>query len=135
MSMNAVTVSLLRAGRERSNPLSSSRSTDDCAAEEHSAGAAAAEAVAAEAADASAEAVGAEVKAAEAAAAAAELAAVRGTLDALASDGSLPATSAPAPVRLRRFTFAGFHLNAADVEDFLAGETLTDSFLQLLLMP
>ena len=63
-----------------------------------------------------------------------ELAAVRGSLDALASDGSLPDASVPAPVRPGRLTLAGFHVNVADVEDFLAGEVLTDSFLQLLLM-
>ena len=56
-----------------------------------------------------------------------ELAAVRGTLDSLSSDGSLPKSSAPAPVRLRRLLLSGFHVNAADVQDILAGEILIRS--------
>jgi hypothetical protein len=63
-----------------------------------------------------------------------ELAAARGTLDLLNSDGTLRQGTALAPVRVKRFLHSGFTVNVGDVEDFLAGETLSDSFLQLLLM-
>ena len=53
-----------------------------------------------------------------------ELAAVRGTLDALNSDGSLPDKTVSAPVRPGRLSLSGFHVNVADVEDYLAGEEL-----------
>jgi hypothetical protein len=37
-------------------------------------------------------------------------------------------------VRVSRLLYSGFTVNVGDVEDFLAGETLSEAFLQLLLM-
>ena len=63
-----------------------------------------------------------------------ELAAARGALDSLSTDGSVLQGSAPVRVRVSRLLYSGFIVNVGDVEDFLAGETLSEAFLQLLLM-